>query len=1056
MLILLVGITSFGQDLYEGFRNPPSSSRPLVWWHWMNGNITPEGLRKDILWMDSVGVTGFHIFDANLSTPQVVPVRLEYLSAPWKDAFRSALSLADSLGMEITIASSPGFSATGGPWVEPRDAMKKLVWRTVDVGEGDVSITLPEPFTESGTFANRVSTDKWSYYKDIAVLAVRLPDDFIDIASSGAEVSSSGGSFSAAQLNNGDLTDYSPIGPDASGTKWIQYRFPEPVTVKAVSFVVEVPRNERHNMPLVCKDSLQVSDDGVSFRTIAGLPIGSTNLETIDIDPATSRYFRFKIDRATEKIAELALHTVTRVDHAEEKAGFGGAFDLYGYPTPEVSASEAVTEVVNLEHNCKDGILSWTVPPGRWRIFRFGASLTGKMNHPASPEATGLEVDKLSPEPWKRYFRNYLDMSREAAGGYFGDKGIRFILNDSFEAGSQTWTDILPDEFKVRRGYDMIPWLPALTGMVVSSSEETERFLWDWRMTLGDLFQENFSVMTDLLRNEYGLEGSYIEGHANGRVYPFDGMSLKKTSAVPMSEMWVPHEPRTVDRVSEGITDIRESASVAHIYGQNEVAAESLTCDGKPGRAYSHSPESLKRTADYEFYSGVTRFVIHDSAHQPLDDKFPGLGLGRYGQWFNRHECWAAQAGVWMDYLARSSYMLSRGRFVADVLWFYGEDSNATAVYSRCLPDVPDGYNYDYANPEVLYDMVRVKDSHLVTDTGMDYKVLVIDPSIARMSFRMLSRIAELAGQGAVVCGSIPERCASLTDDQGRFDALRRQVLAMPNVHSGRPCSQVIAETCAPDFIHDPAHEMLHVHRTLPDKEIYWVKNFSYDRFSSEVSFRTSGKTPFVWHPEDASVTPVSFRFENGRTVVSLDFESDDAFFVVFEDPALMAEMKVRPRNMETVLEVSSPWIVSFQEGRGAPGSITMDRLVSFTEWPEDGVKYFSGTASYTTTVKLPKIRGRVLLDLGMVKNIAEVSVNGKDCGTVWKTPFVVDVTDAVRKGNNHLEVRVTNLWVNRLIGDCQDGVEEPVTYTSMVFYKADDPLLPSGLLGPVTIKKER
>ena len=198
LLILLVGMTSFGQDLHEGFANPPSSSRPLVWWHWMNGNITPEGLRKDILWMNRTGIAGFHLFDANFSTPQIVPVRLEYMSAPWKEAFNGALALADSLGMEITVASSPGFSATGGPWVEPADGMKKLVWRTLDV-EGGVRVetALPEPFSASGPFADLVSTDRWSYYEDVALLAVRLPEAFKDIASSGAVVTSSGGEFTA-------------------------------------------------------------------------------------------------------------------------------------------------------------------------------------------------------------------------------------------------------------------------------------------------------------------------------------------------------------------------------------------------------------------------------------------------------------------------------------------------------------------------------------------------------------------------------------------------------------------------------------------------------------------------------------------------------------------------------------------------------------------------------------------------------------------------------------------------------------------------------------------
>lgn len=1059
MLILLVGVTSYGQDLYEGFIDPPSSSRPLVWWHWMNGNITPDGLRKDIEWMHRNGIAGFHIFDANFDTPQVVPERLEYMSGPWKDAFRSALSLADSLGMEITIASSPGFSATGGPWVEPRDGMKKLVWRTVDVSGGEIDITLPEPFTASGAFANLVATDKWSYYKDIAVLAVRLPDDFVDIASSGAVVTSSGGSFTATQLNNGDLSDNVAIEEDGSGSKWIQYTFPEPITVKAVSFVVENPRNMRHNMPLVCKDSLQVSHDGITFRTIAGLPIGSTRFETFDIAPVTSRFFRFKIDKSRKTVSELELHTITRVDHAEEKAAFGGAFDLYDYPTPRMPQTEVVREIVDLSHYREGDRIFWTAPEGRWRIFRFGASLTGKVNHPASPEATGLEVDKLSPEPWKRYFRKYLDMSREAAGGYFGDRGIRFILNDSYEAESQTWTDILPDEFKARRGYDMIPWLPALTGLVVSSPEETERFLWDWRMTLGDLFQENFTVMTDLLRNEYGLEGSYIEAHANGRVYPFDGMSIKKTAAVPMSETWVPHANSSSDRIHEGITDIRESASVAHIYGQNSVAAESLTCDGMPGRAYSYSPESLKRTADYELYSGVTRFVIHDSAHQPLDDKVPGLGLGRYGQWFHRHETWAEQAGAWTDYLACSCYMLSQGRFVADVLWFYGEDNNATAFYSRRLPDVPDGYNYDYANPEVLYDMVRVKGSHLVTDTGMDYKVLVIDPSIKMMSIRMLERILELAAQGAVICGDIPLRCASLRDSQEMYSAIREKVLSMDNFHAGKSCAEVLSlldlAEGSPDVIHDPSRSILHVHRTLPDKEIYWVKNLSYDTFSSEVSFRTSGRVPRIWNPENASVRDVSYRIEGGRTIVPLDFKSDDAFFVVFEAPAAEASLTVPHKTIASILEVTSPWKVSFQEGRRAPEYITLDRLVSFTEHPDKGVKYFSGTATYSTNVSLKEVKGKTILDLGSVKNIARVFLNGKDCGTVWKTPFIVDVTDAVKEGDNLLEVKVTNLWVNRIIGDCQPDEKNPLTYTPMEFYKADDPLLPSGLLGPVVFKTE-
>ncbi len=331
-----------------------------------------------------------------------------------------------------------------------------------------------------------------------------------------------------------------------------------------------------------------------------------------------------------------------------------------------------------------DGTLDWTPPEGTWVVLRIGYSLLGITNHPATPEATGLEVDKLDHRFVKDYFEKYLDSYKETVGAdEMGKKGIQYVINDSWEAGSQNWTDNMLAQFKKLRGYDATPWLPVLTGRVVESAEASDRFLWDFRKTIADLIaNEHYGSWKQTL-HERGM-GHYGESHEGGRAFVADGMEVKKFNEVPMSAMWT--QRPGVNKVQYGYNaDDRESASVAHIYGQNLAAAESMTASAAP---WAWSPATLKPTADQELLNGINRFVIHESAHQPLVGKAPGLTLGPFGQWFNRNETWAEQAGPWIDYLARSSYMLQQGRFAADLVYFYGEDSNLTAIFdnniSRC------------------------------------------------------------------------------------------------------------------------------------------------------------------------------------------------------------------------------------------------------------------------------------------------------------------------------------------------------------------------------------
>ncbi len=399
--------------------------------------------------------------------------------------------------------------------------------------------------------------------------------------------------------------------------------------------------------------------------------------------------------------------------------------------TSPVPAGDAIVknDVIDLTSKMNaDGKLEWTPPAGRWVIQRFGYSLTGHQNSPASPEATGLEVDKLNADHVKAYFDNYLDQYKSATGGLMGKRGLQYVITDSWEAGVQNWTDSMMTEFAKRRGYDLHQWLPVITGHIVESSEASDRFLWDLRKTISDLTTENHYDQLTAILHERQM-GRYTESHESGRAFIGDGMEVKRKADIPMSATWVPGGFAGDEKAGVATrfkADVRESASVAHLYGQNLVAAESMTAIGN---TWAFAPERLKPTADMELASGLNRFVIHTSVHQPVSDKIPGLGLGPFGQWFTRHETWAEFAKPWTTYLSRSSFMLQQGKFVADVIYYYGEDNNITALFGDKLPDIPEGYNYDFVNSDALLNLLSVDKGLLVTPSGMKYRLLVLDPN---------------------------------------------------------------------------------------------------------------------------------------------------------------------------------------------------------------------------------------------------------------------------------------------------------------------------------------
>lgn len=1130
--------------LVKSFQTPPKDARPQVWWHWMDGNVSKEGIRKDIEWMKRNGIGGFHQFDAGgVNMPRAAKVKLPYLSDGWKDAFRFALNLADSLDMDVTIASAPGWSSTGGTWVKPEDAIKKLEWRSIDTRGGKISVQLPDlynvvgPYQDYHTDNDRIKIEP--YGKDLYVLAVRLPYSDKSMNALGAQVSKSESTISV--------------------------EFRKPQTIKSLTLKTMAMGDRPRTGKPECRNILECSDDGLKWRKVCDIEPTVLPYLTVNVPPTCAQFFRVK----GEKLESLELFTVMKINHSQELGGFGIIHDFWKYHTPYSKDAIRTSDIIDLTGKMTaDGKLECSLPAGRWRIYRFGWSITGKINHPASPEATGLEVDKLDPDAWMRYFRTYLDLYKDAADGMLGEKGIRYLLVDSYEAGAYTWTPKLAKEFKARRGYDLLPWLPVLAGEIIGSSQMSERFLWDWRRTLGELFCENYDRINEIV-NEYDLAGRYTESHEASRAYTGDGMDPKIKATIPMAAFWMENTP-TGSAVPSAICDIRESASVSHIYGQRLVAAESFSVNGDEGRAYTYCPENMKYIADVGLSAGVNRFVIHESASQPNDQYLPGLQLFRYGQWLHRNETWGEYAWVLTDYLARSSSMLQQGNSVADILLYYGEDLNITGLYGgqafSSLPQVPDGYNYDFANPTVLRSGIKVENRILVAPSGARYRVLWLDRNCEVMSLDILKKIKEFADAGVIICGKEPKSCAGLKADDRAFasivddiwhsrrknvfakgleDCLRRSGIqpdfratvtspvAEPVVRHSSPTIKATGGSAghfdklsdqenaveAPANAPDSYGDFKYVHRTLPDStQIYWVRNFSGKDSNVELSFRDGGKFAAIFNPENGDVTDADVKFGNGRSTVSLPLLSADARFVVlsnrpqikvsidtvfvnttdttmictsdstevhpvdslvsaghFDTSASSAQRKLsdqgislrdqqnsvaEPVEATTIQTVTSTWQVHFDQKNGGTADEEFPELVSWTRKENPIVKYFSGTAIYKTTVTIDSTQlatsARIFIDLGVVKNIADLSINGTPAGVLWKAPFrTADIKPLLKEGDNLLEIKITNVWRNRMIGDVQPGEKHPVTAIRR-FYKSTDKLLPSGLLGPVRIITEQ
>jgi hypothetical protein len=1073
--------TSDPTSLAAGFHDPPGVARPRAYWYWLNGNVTQDGITKDLQWMQRVGLGGVETFDVVLPTSNVVDHRVTYMTPEWDSAFRHAVHVADELGLDVILGAAAGWTETGGPWVKPEQAMKKLVWSETRLkGGGPYVGALSKPSDINGPFQNlprelsfgppeAERKQRERIYVDQVVMAFPAPRSDLADRSVHPRVSSSGGSFSLQDLTDADPFSSTDLPASPGQTSWIQMDFGKPWTVRGVTIALDRTLPKFGAVPSAPAQSLQVSNDGVEFHAVMELPLTHLNERTFAFSAVTARYFRLSLPASNStpwRVAEFRLSSGTPVNRFEEKAGYALLPDYYAVGTPTASDEGAVlpSAVVDLTSRMSpDGTLRWTPPPGEWVVLRMGYSLTGAINNPAAPGASGFEVDKLSRTHVRAYMDEYLKRVQTASDGQIGRRGVRYVATDSWEVGVQNWSEDMLTDFQRLRGYDPRPWLPALTGRRVESSQASDAFLWDFRRTIADLIADaHFGQVRDSL-HAHDL-GYYSEAHESGRVVIADGMEMKARADIPMGAMWLdtadmPHRP-------ELWSDLRESASVAHIYGQNLAAGESLTSKGSP---WGYSPRMLKPTVDLEMAAGVNLFVMHVSVHQPLD-KGPGLSLGPFGQWFNRLDTWSEQGRPWMDYLARSSYLLQQGQAVADIAYFYGEEAPVTALFTQAPPATPEGYNFDFVNRDVILNRLSVQDGRLVTGTGMSYRVLYLGGSSKRMTLGVLRRIRDFVRNGAVVAGERPTTSPSLADNQGQWVAIADELWGdgsdsgMRRVGQGRvypltDLTQVLsAEEVDLDFSHArPAAEipLMFFHRRTPQADIYFVAN-RFDRAAEfDATFRVAGRAAELWHADTGLIQPASYAIHGGLTTVPLKLEPYGSVFVVFDKPASLQEQTIVEPVRTQVARLQGAWDISFQPNRGAPANAHFSALSDWSQNPDPGIKYFSGTATYTQTIKIPattlKSGARFELDLGSVREVADVVVNGQPSGTAWKPPYHVDVTRALKPGANTFTIKVTNLWPNRLIGDKQPGATR-VAFASIDAYAASSPLLPSGLLGPVQL----
>ncbi len=822
-----------------------------------------------------------------------------------------------------------------------------------------------------------------------------------------------------------------------------------------------------------------------------------------------------KLIWSTTKVAGGASgDVVLPAPTVDKKWNFYRDVAVLAYPSGDGSAPVPADKILELTDRLDaDGKLAWHPPAGgEWTIVRFGHTTTGIPVHPAPKGGAGLECDKMSREAARIQFDSYFKeiLAQRPAS----DRGNVQLFYDSWEAGNQNWTAAFREEFRKRRGYDLVPWILVSTGRLVGSEDLSRRFDHDWRTTIEEMINsEHFAELARL---------SHESGAKEFRAQPYNGpvnfMTAGALFDIPEGEFW--HVNRNY-----GWWTLRMIASVAHVNGKAVASAESLTASPQHIR-FDKDPFATKAETDLAFTMGINEMALHVQPHNPWPNLRPGMIAGPYGPILSRGQAWADLAGSWVDYLSRCCYLLRQGTFVADVVTLFRPGLRGF--------EPPDGYAGDICNEELIISSMSYDGSALTLPGGMRYRVLELVDTTAvtaphlspsgvaiwynhvplpqRMSLPLLRKIRELVLAGATIVGPRPVIAPGLAGYPESDKEIARiadelwgpataagpveRTVGKGRVFSGLSVAEVLSKTgVAPDFQTVeklPADVVPWIHRRVGGDDWYFVSNQKSEPLTVTASFRVDGKVPELWQADTGTVAPPrAWSRKDGRTEVTLEFAPRGSVFVRFR-PGPEAPATVPAQQTVRTLPISDGWKVRFSPEMGGPAEIDFPQLVSWTDRPEKGIRYYSGIATYERDVTVPPDAivpgGRLVLDLGEVKNLARVTVNGTTFPELWKPPFTLDVTSALKAGPNRLKIEVVNVWANRLVGDEQEPADitwapvaiwggkiragqslaaypdwvingtprpssERRTFTTWNFIEKDQPLIPAGLLGPVEIR---
>ena len=1064
LLLLLINVSCIeSNDLEADFISPPDNIQTSVYWYWISDNISEEGAVRDLHAMKEAGIN--RAFIGNIGIEDLPYGDVKILSDEWWDIMHTALRTATELDIEIGIFNSPGWSQSGGPWIKPEESMRYLASSQEKiVGPGITEIELSEPTT---------------FFQDVRVIALpNLVGDGMIMNSENSMILTIPTVLDINSVFDGDIS--TGVNFPEGGKLEINFKTDEPFTARSLTVHLKEVAVYAHTI-------LEFKGDNDEFKVVKEFGINRSNPAlnvgfvpfapvTISFDDVTASEFRLTFNNVPQDagLAEIVLSSLPKVERYSEKT----LAKMHPTPLPYWDAymweeqKEPMLEgfIINdndvidvTEYMSEDGVLRWDAPEGEWIILRLGMAPTEVTNGPASPEATGLEVDKMSKEWVAEHFDRFIgEILRRIPEE--DRKTFKVVVQDSYETGGQNFTDGFLEEFKSRYGYSAVPYLPVFNGFVINSQLESDRFLWDIRRMIADKVAYDYVGGLRDVSHENGLT-TWLENYGHWG-FPGEFLMYGGQSDEIGGEYWSEGELGNIEN--------RAATSAGHIYGKNKISAESNTSGGP---AYSRYPAMMKQRTDRFFAEGINNTLLHVYIMQPYEDKNPGVNAW-FGNEFDRKNTWFSQIDLFTAYLKRSNMMLQQGLNVADVAYFIGED--APKMTGVTDPPLPVGYQFDYINAEVIVRDMRVEDGLLTLPHGTKYKVLVL-PKQKTMRPEVLVKIKELADAGAVVVGQPPTHSPSLENQPfadervremaseiwGEVDGvnIKHRVYGKGYIMNGLPMKEVFELIDLPPDCLLPEDNSIHYgHRTVSDNtDIYFISNQANEEKIIYPEFRVTGRQPELWDAVTGSIRLLpAYDMNEGSTMVPIKLSAYESVFIVFKKRAEDSSLKEITDNYplpEVIVDLEGPWMENFETSRRGPAEeIEFESLYDWTTSLDERIKYYSGEATYKIDFELPEKKDgeNYVIDLGNLTAMAKVYVNDTYAGGAWTSPYNVDITDFINSGANSISVTVVNNWMNRIIGDMGLPEEQRKTWYLVNPYHAESRLQPSGLFGPVAIKAVR